>query len=676
MLVNCGAVVAVSSAAEPTLVSINTLTGATEDQPFIITHEMLVAEAVGFSDADGDPLRFRIESITTGTLVTRNAPPSSPGTLNPVTPGTVLVPGKALVWTPAANAFNNQLAFKVRAWDNTSPSSLDVQVTVQVTGVPDIPTLTSIATLNIGTEDTRVIITRAALLPPVSDANDVDGILGNFKVMTVLSGTLGVRAINATGAPTPVDPGVTILTGLNELVWDPPANANGVSSVCTLVAHSTDGQSSTGVPLKIQVAAVNDPIVASLLPAPVDYSLKVSGYAQIFSDSLAITDQDGEPTLRTGSNYLRITAAIAVNRVANEDSMELRSTEKCKLVRRGVNYDIRWLSATGTVVADVSTADDGSLSMVTTDGAVTVATSGSPPVGRAAVVAELLKTINYTNQAGRFATITKPTRQVEVKVVEGHPDTMLGGQAAVTFTSVITLLPSNDPPSIVPFKPVVVSPGGIAPIVFPADEDGNVSDFDQQTANQNLTISINTIPNGGEVIDLVTKQRIVSSFSGSRLMPNSTAGIGYRNTKPNFASDGFTLRIVDAGGLGTVSNVLVRIDSNLTGEARIVSDPLLVMNRGASTEHPLTFAGPTGGEITLWVTRMNGQPYTPSPVTFTVPSEFEADENGTAQATMNVHSPAMGEYLEFMLNCQIGTSTTKQPFLIRLMPVVPLAASN
>ncbi len=466
----------------------------------------------------------------------------------------------------------------------------------------------------------------------------------------------------------------TIAGGTNRSLTITPLGAQFADNI-TITVTVSDGPLSTPHQFLVSVKEINRPPVITPASTAHNYSLKIGGYAQILPDTVGITDQDGQPTLKTGFDYyLRITAGITGSRVANQDRMDLRETERCTLSRNGSNYTIRW-RANNTVLADVTSADDGSLTIVVTDGAQAVANSGTPPVGSAVVLSELLKAINYTNQAGRFADITSPTRTVGIAVVEGRPSTMTGGQTSTTMTSEITLLLDNEPPSSVAFATVVVSPGGQGRIVFAADQNGNIPRFDQQTENDNLLISVNSSPNGGQVIDLVTNAVLTTNVLGSRLNPDNAGGIGYRNINPNFASDGFTLRVADAGNLGVIANVLVRIDSNATGEARFVSDPLLVMDRGAQKSNQLTIVGPTLSDVVLGVTRINGQALSPSPVTLPA-GVLKTDANGSVQATLTINAPPTGLYLEFMLTCTIGTSTTKQPYLIRLMPVVPFAASN
>ena len=116
----------------PTLTTVNTLTGATEDTPFTISHATLAA-AADENDADGGPpLDFLIVSVTSGTLTKSGVA---------ITPGTTRINvAESLVWTPAADANGTLAAFTVKAHDGVVASSTAVQVNVSVADVIDVAT--------------------------------------------------------------------------------------------------------------------------------------------------------------------------------------------------------------------------------------------------------------------------------------------------------------------------------------------------------------------------------------------------------------------------------------------------------------------------------------------------------------------------------------------------------
>jgi hypothetical protein len=108
----------------PTLTTVSTLTGATEDTPFMITYATLAA-AADEADTDGDTVSFRIESVLAGTL-TKDGIPITPGV-------TLLGPGEQLVWTPPATVSGITAAFTITAFDGTTSSGAPVTVSVNLT---------------------------------------------------------------------------------------------------------------------------------------------------------------------------------------------------------------------------------------------------------------------------------------------------------------------------------------------------------------------------------------------------------------------------------------------------------------------------------------------------------------------------------------------------------------
>lgn len=225
----------------PTLGTIATLTGASEDTPLTITYDGLAA-AADESDTEGDTIYFRIEAISTGTLTKGGAP---------VTPGNTLFgPGESLIWTPAPNATGYQNAFTVRAWDGTSASTSAIQVKVATGVMNDAPSLTAIATLTGGNEDAPYTVSYAALAA-AGNASDLDGDAISFRIAAVSTGSL-------TKAGTVAVPGETLLSAGESVVWTPGANANGTLNAFTVVAW--DGLAASGPPVQVTVSvtSVND----------------------------------------------------------------------------------------------------------------------------------------------------------------------------------------------------------------------------------------------------------------------------------------------------------------------------------------------------------------------------------------------------------------------------------
>jgi len=129
----------------PTLTSVATINGASEDSFKEITYADLAA-AANEADVDGDPLSFRIDTLSTGTL--EKWDPSGSGAWVAVNPGsTLLATGEKLQWKAAANANGTLNAFTVSAYDGSLASATPVQVQVSVGSTNDAPVASGTATL-------------------------------------------------------------------------------------------------------------------------------------------------------------------------------------------------------------------------------------------------------------------------------------------------------------------------------------------------------------------------------------------------------------------------------------------------------------------------------------------------------------------------------------------------
>ncbi|MBM4036246.1 MAG: hypothetical protein FJ291_31305, partial [Planctomycetes bacterium] len=126
-------VVVAPSNIPPTLTTVAPLLGGVEDQDYTITYAALAA-AANEADPNGDPLSFRVQAVSSGTL-TKGGAPVVPGT-------TLLSAGEDLLWRPALDANGTLQAFTVVAWDGRAPSATPVPVNVEVTPVNDAPSFT------------------------------------------------------------------------------------------------------------------------------------------------------------------------------------------------------------------------------------------------------------------------------------------------------------------------------------------------------------------------------------------------------------------------------------------------------------------------------------------------------------------------------------------------------
>ena len=149
----------------PTLTTVDPLAGASRNLAFTVTWQML-ADAADEADAEDDPLSFRVEAVSAGTL-------KKGGTA--VTPGVTLVAaGESLAWTPPLDDTGMTDAFTVVAWDGTAASDTPVQVQVDVD-----PSYAALVTLgwDAGTQQMEVVYS-----DPATGACDNVGAVGDLAV--------------------------------------------------------------------------------------------------------------------------------------------------------------------------------------------------------------------------------------------------------------------------------------------------------------------------------------------------------------------------------------------------------------------------------------------------------------------------------------------------------------
>ncbi|MFN7139405.1 MAG: FG-GAP-like repeat-containing protein, partial [Limisphaerales bacterium] len=190
--------------------------------------------AANEADPENDPICFRVEAVSSGTLTINGSPI--------VAGSTLICAGDEVVWTPTADANGVLNAFTVVGWDGQAASAAPVQVSVNVAAVNDPPTLTNVNVLP-GTEDTPLAITYATLAGAANEA-DPDGDAICFRVEAVTSGTLTING-------SPVLPGTTLICAGDEVVWTPDVGVTGPQPAFTVVAW--DGAADSGLPVQVTV---------------------------------------------------------------------------------------------------------------------------------------------------------------------------------------------------------------------------------------------------------------------------------------------------------------------------------------------------------------------------------------------------------------------------------------
>jgi VCBS repeat-containing protein len=188
-LLACFALAGTAAAAEPTLTSISTLTGANEDSVTSIPFATLLA-ASNAADTDGDTISFRFKSAINGTL-RRNG--------NTVDPDDSFGSGQTWSWTPPADANGLIDAFRVRAFAGGDESATDIVVRISVTAVNDAPSFTKGSNISVA-EDSGAHTT--ASWASAIDKGDADESGQTLQFTIVSNSNAGLFSVAPAVSPT------------------------------------------------------------------------------------------------------------------------------------------------------------------------------------------------------------------------------------------------------------------------------------------------------------------------------------------------------------------------------------------------------------------------------------------------------------------------------------------
>ena len=260
----------------PTLSTPAAFNGTAENTPISISYSELLA-ATNASDADGDVLSFRVESVSSGTL-TKNGTAVTPGQ-------TLLGTGESLVWTPELDASGTLNAFTVNAWDGAAASGSAVQVRVVVSGVNNAPVLTSVDVLTGAEYNQEFAISHYDLLN-AANASDPDGDMLSFLIVSVLSGAL-------TENGTPVVAGSTVLGPGEQVVWAHSADAG--ETVPVMVVCAWDGMAASAEATVQAHIGAGAPVLD-----PIGHQIINPGDSLVFT--VSATDPEGDDLTYSASN--------------------------------------------------------------------------------------------------------------------------------------------------------------------------------------------------------------------------------------------------------------------------------------------------------------------------------------------------------------------------------------
>lgn len=249
----------------PVFTTLSNITGQPEDFDTTISYTTLDA-ASNATDPDGDPISYRVESVSPGSSLLKNGVPVVPGT-------TLLSSGQSLIWSPPANENGLLNAFTVKAVAGGRVSATAVQVKILVAAVDDRPVIS-------GTSVTAVDdnATATALFPGVtiSDADDgrpdpetvvmkvrflkTAGELGVFFMADAVRTEVGSEYVYTFPAKSPS----AATTAIRTATFDPAANlvAGGLTQGFTLRLEVADSDSLNANPQlngTVTITGIEDP---------------------------------------------------------------------------------------------------------------------------------------------------------------------------------------------------------------------------------------------------------------------------------------------------------------------------------------------------------------------------------------------------------------------------------
>jgi len=264
-----------------TLTSVTALTGFTEDTFTDITYADLFA-AANVGNVDGDPISFRVEAVSTGTLEKRNS--SDTAWVAVVAGTTTLALGEKLQWKGAQNASSSQNLFTVKAFDGTAYSATAVQVSATVAPVNDTPvltagTLTAVSALEDSHNTTATSLGLSALTYGPGGGSDEGIQILTYAIATIPS-FMSLWLLDGVTQVTSATTGLS-QADLQGLQFKTLADAVGTGNLTWTVTDSANPQETLTQSLSVTVTAVND------APTAQDVTLTMN---EDDSKVLAVTD--------------------------------------------------------------------------------------------------------------------------------------------------------------------------------------------------------------------------------------------------------------------------------------------------------------------------------------------------------------------------------------------------
>jgi Ca2+-binding RTX toxin-like protein len=230
---------------------------------------------------------------------------------------------------------------------------------VTVTPVNDAPTLTTVAPLTGGVEDTFKEITYDELLA-ASNAADGDGDALRFLIESVNSGTLQKSSGTSWS---PFTPGTTSLSPGEKLRWQGAQDANGLLDAFSLRVSDGSLASVSPIQVRINTAAADD--APQLLPSSQSFSVLEN---QPFTTPFTVVNVDANQTVNLsleGSDANAFTISPS-GQLALKQPADYETKQQYTVRVRATDATAAQLSATADLVLNVLNQPDQRLNLTPT----------------------------------------------------------------------------------------------------------------------------------------------------------------------------------------------------------------------------------------------------------------------------------------------------------------------
>jgi hypothetical protein len=217
--------------------------GISENGALLVTYNDLLSYT-GAADADGDIVRFKVTSLTTGSLTINGTNYTTSASV--AAAAQQIGPGQTFVWRPAADVNGVQGAFGIKLTDTVAESA-EVAVSVTVSALNSAPTIANTTATIYGaaryTTSANPFVISYSTLTSALGVTDVENDALTFTVTQWLGGqSIGYSSASNCSSVTANFPStVATSSGSTYLCWTPPAATVGTISAFRVQVSDASG---------------------------------------------------------------------------------------------------------------------------------------------------------------------------------------------------------------------------------------------------------------------------------------------------------------------------------------------------------------------------------------------------------------------------------------------------